>query len=96
MRDIILRQIGGSLNIRTGHATGNPLLKDQDMTKQTKVIDHFAKVNDNYTITNCQNGFVVEVSGQDSEENWITTKFVFKTLDELKDAVQDLAWMPRT
>ena len=42
------------------------------------------------------NGFVVEVSGQDSSENWITAKFVFKTLDELKDAVQDLVWMPRT
>ena len=66
------------------------------MTKQTKLIDHFAKVNDNFNITNCHNGFVVDVSGQDSDENWISTKFVFKTLDELKDAVQDLAWMPRT
>ena len=65
------------------------------MTKQTKLIDNFAKVNDNYTITNCLNGFVVEVSGHDSSENWITSKFVFKTLEELKDAVQDLAWMPR-
>lgn len=65
------------------------------MTKQTKIIDHFAKVNDNYTITNCHNGFVVDVSGQDSDANWISAKFVFKTLDELKDAAQDLAWMPR-
>lgn len=66
------------------------------MTKQNNLIDHFAKVNDSYTVTNCHNGFVVEVSGQDSGENWITTKFVFKTIDELKDVVQDLAWMPRT
>ena len=66
------------------------------MTKQTKLIDHFAKVNDNHSITNCHNGHVVEVSGQDSDENWISAKFVFKTLDELKDAVQDLAWIPRT
>lgn len=66
------------------------------MTKQNKLIDHFAKVNDSYTVTNCHNGFVVEVSGQDSGENWITTKFVFKTIDELNDVVQDLAWMPRT
>ena len=65
------------------------------MTKQTKLIDHFAKVNDNYTVTNCLNGFVVEVSGQDSHENWIDAKFVFKSLDELKDAVQDLTWMPK-
>ena len=67
------------------------------MTKQTtKLIDHFAKVNDNYTVTNCQNGFVVEASGQDASGEWISAKFIFKTLDELKDAVQDLAWMPRT
>lgn len=66
------------------------------MTKQAKIIDLFTKVNDNYTVTNCHNGFVVDVSGQDSNENWINAKFVFKTMDELKDAVQDLALMPRT
>lgn len=67
------------------------------MTKQIKLVDHFAKVNDSYSysITNCQNGYMVDVSGQDSEENWINAKFVFKTIDELKDVVQDLAWMPK-
>lgn len=65
------------------------------MTPQTKAADHFANINDNYTITNCLNGFVVEVNGQDYEKNWVTRKFVFKTLDELKDAVQDLAGMLR-
>jgi hypothetical protein len=65
------------------------------MTKQTKLIDHFAKVNDIYTVTNCHNGFVVEVSGEDGDEKWISAKFVFKTLDELKEAVQDLAWIPK-
>jgi len=66
------------------------------MTKQIKLVDHFAKVNDSYTVTNCQNGYMVDVSGQDSEENWINAKFVFKTIDELKDVIQDLAWMPKT
>ncbi len=87
-----------ALNILTGHVTGNPKKKtrDQDMTKQIKLIDHFAKVNENYSTTNCQNGYVVDVSGQDSSKEWINAKFVFKTIDELKDVVQDLAWMPRT
>lgn len=66
------------------------------MTTQTKLIDHFAKVNDNYTITNCHNGYVVDVAGQDGDDNWISAKFVVKTIDELKDVVQDLAWMPRS
>jgi hypothetical protein len=60
------------------------------------LIDHFAKVKDNYSITNCQNGYVVDVSGQNSEENWINAKFVFRAVDELKDVVQDLAWMLKT
>jgi hypothetical protein len=66
------------------------------MKSQTKLTDHFAKVNENYNITNCLDGFVVEVSGLDSNENWANGKFVFKTLDELKDAVQVLARMQRT
>ena len=66
------------------------------MTKQIKLVDYFANVKDNYTITNCQNGYMVDVSGQDGEENCINSKFVFKTIDELKDVVQDSAWMPKT
>ena len=83
------------INILTGHMTSN-FNEDQEMTKQTKLIDTFTKINDNYTITNCNNGFVVEVSGQNSSEDWITGKFVIKTIDELKDVVQDLAGMTRT
>ena len=66
------------------------------MTKQNNLIDHSAKVNDNYSIANCQNGYMVDVLGQNSEENWINAKFVFKTVDELNDVVQDLAWMLKT
>jgi hypothetical protein len=38
----------------------------------------FAKVNENYNVTNCIDGFVVEVSGQDSNGTWVNGKFVFK------------------
>ena len=38
------------------------------MTKKTKLLDIFIKINDSYTVTNCNNGFVVEVSGQDTSE----------------------------
>lgn len=47
-------------------------------------------------MTNCNNGFGIEALGQDSIEDWITGKFVIKMKDELKDVVQDLAWMPTT
>lgn len=65
------------------------------MIKSTKLIDQLVKVNDSYSVTNCHNGYVVEVSGQDHDEQWVTVKHVMTTLDELKSAVQDLAWMPK-
>ena len=65
------------------------------MKMEQKIADLFAKVEDSYTVTNCTNGFVITVSGNDEQENWIGGKFVFKTLDELKDTIQDLAWIPR-
>lgn len=66
------------------------------MNKITKLLDMFTKINDNYTVTNCNNGFVVEVSGQDYSGEWITGKFLVITVDELKDVVQDLAGMPNS
>ncbi len=68
--------------------------KDQDMTKQAKLIERFAKINDTYSITNCQNGFLLEVSGEDSNEKWITHKYVVKTVEELQGLVEELATMP--
>lgn len=53
------------------------------------------KINDRYSITNCHNGFLVEVSGEDSTERWVSYKHVVKTIEELRDLVQDLGWMQR-
>ena len=83
------------INILTGYVTSF-FFEDQEMTKRTKLLDMFTKINDNYTVTNCNNGFVVEVSGHDSRDEWITGKFVVITVDELKDVVHDLAAMPKS
>jgi hypothetical protein len=37
---------GNALNILTVHVTGNPTTRDQDVTKQIKLVDHFTKAND--------------------------------------------------
>ena len=34
-------------------------------------------------------------SGEDPTEQWVTRKYVVKTVEELRDLVQDLAWMNR-
>jgi hypothetical protein len=60
-----------------------------------RLIQGFTAVNDNYTITNCNNGFVVDVGGKDRQDEWNTSKFVFTSLDQVKRAVEELASMPR-
>jgi hypothetical protein len=65
------------------------------MTKEKAIADCNQKVNDNYTVTMCENGFVVEVSGEKDGENWVTTKWIVSDLDGLKSLVQDLAWTQR-
>jgi hypothetical protein len=60
-----------------------------------QLIHGFTVINDNYTITNCHNGFVVEVSGKDRHDEWNTSKFVFTSLEQVKRAVEELASMPR-
>ena len=66
------------------------------MSKTPKITEKFQKVNESYTITNCDNGYMVEMSGQDTDENWISAKFIVTNIDDLKQMVCDLAWMPRT
>lgn len=66
------------------------------MDKKTKLIDKFNKLSDNYTITNCENGFVIEITGQDIKEEWLKVKYVIETVEELRNTVQDIAWMPRS
>ncbi len=55
----------------------------------------FSKVSENYTVTMCLNGYVVEVNGQDTTGEWVTHRLVINRLDELIDAVKDLAHIPR-
>ena len=66
------------------------------MDKKTKLIDKFKKLSDNYIITNCENGFLIEISGLDIRDDWQNSKFIVKTVEELRDTVQDIAWMPKT
>jgi hypothetical protein len=65
-------------------------------TKQTALPGIFSKISDSYSVTNCHNGFVVDVSGEDKNGQYVNIKYVVLTSDELRDTVQDLAWMPRT
>lgn len=42
----------------------------------TKIGDKLSTVNDSFTINRFDNGFMVEVSGRDANEDWKTVKIV--------------------
>ena len=59
------------------------------MTKLNKL----SKVNESITINRYDNGFMVEVSGRDSESDWKTAKVLCSTEEEMIAVVQE--WTSR-
>ena len=55
------------------------------MTKLNKL----SKVNESITINRYDNGFMVEVSGRDSESDWKTAKVLCSTEAEMIAVVQE-------
>jgi hypothetical protein len=61
----------------------------------TKIKDKLAKVNDNFTVNMYDNGFMVEVGGRDSDEEWKTSKILCNTLEDLIAVITEAVSMPR-
>lgn len=45
--------------------------------------DKLQKVNDSLTLNRYDNGWMVEVSGKDHEDEWVTVKLVCNTQEEI-------------
>lgn len=60
----------------------------------TKLKDKMTKVNDCVTINRYDNGYMVEIGGRDSDDEWITVKLIFSTLDEVLTLVKEYSNIP--
>jgi bifunctional DNA-binding transcriptional regulator/antitoxin component of YhaV-PrlF toxin-antitoxin module len=60
-------------------------LKDATMSKLSKL----SKVNESFTVNRYDNGYMVEVSGRDSENDWKTSKIMCGTREELFDVITE-------
>jgi hypothetical protein len=60
-----------------------------------KLSDKLAKSGDSLTVNMYDNGFMVEVSGRDSSDDWKTAKVMCKTLEEVYAVIAEAATMPR-
>ena len=60
-----------------------------------KISDKLSKINDSLTINLYENGFMVDVSGRDDDDDWKSTKIVANTIDDLIELIREASEMPR-
>lgn len=61
-----------------------------------KISDKLAKIDNSYTVNQYDNGYMVEVSGQDSEDDWTNVKIVCNSIDDVLAVVTEASKMKRT
>jgi hypothetical protein len=66
------------------------------MEKEMKISDKLVKIDNSYTVNQYDNGFMVEVSGQDSEDDWTNVKIVCNSIDDVLAVVTEASKMKRT
>ena len=55
----------------------------------SKISNKLAKVNESFTINRYDNGFMIEVSGKDHNDDWKTSKLMCSTEEELLELVKE-------
>ena len=60
-----------------------------------RLSDKLVKVNENFTINMYDNGYMIEVSGRDDEDNWKTSKIIVDTVEELLVLVREATEIER-
>jgi hypothetical protein len=60
-----------------------------------KLSDKLAKCGDSLTVNLYDNGYMVEVSGRDSENDWKSAKIMCTTLTAVFEVITEASEMPR-
>jgi len=67
-------------------------------TKKTQVKtvgDKLNKVNESFTVNMYDNGYMIEVGGRNSDNDWATAKIMVGSIDELIVLIKEVADMER-
>ena len=62
--------------------------------KVTKIADKLEKVSDSFTVYRYDNGFGIEISGRDSENDWTNAKIVCTSLADLNILIGEATSLP--
>jgi hypothetical protein len=67
------------------------------MTKKpiNKISDKLTTVNDSFTITMYDNGFLIDIGGKFEDDDWRTAKIMVSDVDRLIELVREAVTMPR-
>ena len=67
------------------------------MSRKTinKISDKLTTVNDNFSITMYDNGFLIDIGGKAEEDEWRTAKIMVPSIEQLLELVREAATMPR-
>ena len=60
-----------------------------------KISDKLSKVNDSFTINMYDNGYMLEIGGRDSSDDWRTAKITVGSIDELAELIKEASEMER-
>lgn len=60
-----------------------------------KLSDKLKKTNDSVTVYFYDNGYMVEVSGRDEDDDWKTAKIMCPTLEEVNAVIVEASKMER-
>jgi hypothetical protein len=59
------------------------------------LLSKLTKVSESFTVNMYDNGYMIEVSGQDSEDSWKNVKLICNTIEEVIDLVKEINNMPK-
>ena len=60
-----------------------------------KLSNKLTKVEESLTVYRYDNGFMVEISGRDNEDDWITSKILATSLDEVFELITAANNLPK-
>jgi hypothetical protein len=61
----------------------------------SKISDKLTKVSEQFTVYMYDNGFMIEIGGQDANEDWKTAKILVPTVEDLVVLIKEAASMER-
>lgn len=61
-----------------------------------KVSDKLTKINDSITVNIYDNGYMVEIGGRDSDDDWTQVKILCADIDRVFEVIKEASEMERS